>query len=250
MRRTTFALLAASVLVWTVGWRPAERQKTDDLASWRDGAVKSAIVGFVTRVTTKGPDYVPPAERIAVFDNDGTLWAEQPAYFQLLFAFDRVKALAPQHPDWQTRQPFQGVLENDLKSALAGGEHAVGEIVAATHAGMTTEEFGRTVAEWVATARHPVTKRPYTQMVYLPMLELLGYLRAHGFKTFIVSGGGVEFMRVFAERVYGIPPEQVVGSTGKLKYEMRGGGPVLLKLPEIDHVDDGPGKPVGIQKFI
>src|SRR6185369_11657793 len=192
----------------------------------------------------------PPAERIAAFDNDGTLWAEQPLYFQFLFAIDRVKALAPQHPEWKTKEPFASLLRGDLKAALGGGEPAILEIVAATHSGMTTDEFEKTVKDWLASARHPRSKRLYTEMAYQPMLELLAYLRANGFKTFIVSGGGVEFIRAFAEKVYGIPPEQVVGSTGKEKLEMRDGKPVLTKLPEVMLVNDGPGKPVGIGMFI
>jgi phosphoglycolate phosphatase-like HAD superfamily hydrolase len=196
------------------------------------------------------PDFVPAAERIAAFDNDGTLWAEQPLYFQFLFAIDRVKALAPAHPEWKDKAPFAALLKDDVKGALAGGEHAIVEIIAATHSGMTDEEFDGIVQSWLAGARHPKTKRLYTEMAYQPMLELLDYLRANGFKTFIVSGGGVEFIRAFAERVYGIPPEQVVGSTGKQKFELRDGKPVLVKLPEVDFVNDGPGKPVGIAKFI
>jgi len=193
---------------------------------------------------------VPAPERIAVFDNDGTLWAEQPLYFQLVFALDRVKALAPQHPEWKDKEPFASLLKGDLKGALAGGEPAIFQIVMATHTGMTTEEFEKTVTDWIATARHPKTKRPYTEMVYQPMLELLAYLRANGFKTFIVSGGGIEFMRVFSEQVYGIPPEQVIGSSGKLKFELRDGKPVLVKLPELNFIDDKAGKPVGIQQHI
>jgi phosphoglycolate phosphatase-like HAD superfamily hydrolase len=223
----------------------------DPLASWNAGAPKKAIIEFVAKVTRKGtPDFVPPAERIATFDNDGTLWAEQPLYFQFLFALDRVKAVAPQHPDWQTKEPFASILKGDMQSFLAGGEHALLEVVAATHAGMTAEEFMKTAKEWLATARHPTTHLLYTEMAYQPMIELLDYLRANQFKTFIVSGGGIEFIRAFAERVYGIPPEQVVGSTGKEKFEMRADGPVLLKLPDVLFVDDGPGKPVGIGMFI
>jgi phosphoserine phosphatase len=223
----------------------------DPLASWNDTAAKKAIVSFVERVTKEGsPDYVPPAERIATFDNDGTLWAEQPMYFQLLFALDRVKALAPQHPEWKDKEPFASLLKGDVRGALAGGERAIAEIMAATHAGMTTAEFEQIVKEWIATARHPRFKRLYTECVYQPMLELLAYLRANGFKTYIVSGGGVEFMRPWAEKVYGIPPEQVVGSTIKTRYEMREGAPVLVRLPEPDFLDDGPGKPVGIQTHI
>jgi phosphoglycolate phosphatase-like HAD superfamily hydrolase len=231
------------------GVQPAAAQ--DALASWNDTAPKKAIETFVARVTKPGtPDLVPVAERIAVFDNDGTLWAEQPLYFQLLFALDRVKALAPQHPEWKEKEPFASLLKGDVKGILAGGEPALVQIVEATHAGMTTYEFDQTVRDWLAAAKHPKTGRPYTEMVYRPMLELLAYLRANGFKTFIVSGGGVDFMRVFSERVYGIPPEQVVGSTGKVKFDLRDGKPVLVKLPEIQFVDDKDGKRVGIHQFI
>ena len=223
----------------------------EPLPSWNDTAPKKAIVAFVDRVTKEGsPGYVPPAERIATFDNDGTLWAEQPLYFQFLFAIDRVKALAPQHPEWKDQAPFKFLLAGDFKGALAGGERALVEIMAATHAGMTTEEFEHIVREWITTAKHPQTGRLYTQMAYAPMLELLAYLRAHGFKTFIVSGGGIEFMRVFAEQVYGIPPEQVIGSTGKNTLELRDGKPVLMKTPAVDFVDDMEGKPIAIQKHI
>src|SRR5271155_3264789 len=204
----------------------------DALPSWNDTAPKRNIEAFVERVTKQGsPDFVPIPERIAVFDNDGTLWAEQPMYFQLLFAIDTVKALAPQHPEWKENEPFASLLKGDVKEALSGGEPAIMQIVMATHGGITTDEFDRAVREWLATARHPKTGRPYTEMVYQPMLELLAYLRANGFKTYIVSGGGVDFMRVFAERTYGIPPEQVIGSTGKVKFELRDGKPVLVKLP-------------------
>jgi phosphoglycolate phosphatase-like HAD superfamily hydrolase len=225
--------------------------QTDPLLSWNEGKTKQSIVDFVKRITAKGgKDFVPPAERIAVFDNDGTLWAEQPIYFQLVFALDRVKALAPQHPEWKEKEPFASLLKGDLKGALAGGEPAIFQIVMATHAGMTTEEFEKTVRDWIATAKHPKAGRLYTEMVYQPMLDLLAYLRGNGFKTFIVSGGGVDFMRVFSERVYGIPPEQVIGSSGKLKFELRDGKPVLVKLPEIDFIDDKSGKPAGIHKAI
>jgi phosphoglycolate phosphatase-like HAD superfamily hydrolase len=227
------------------------RVATDPLPSWNEGTARKSIIAFVERVTRPGsPDFVEPAERIATFDNDGTLWAEQPLYFQFLFAVDRVKALAPGHPEWKGREPFASLLKGDLKAALAGGEKALAEILAVTHSGMTTEEFQDVAVAWITTAQHPTTNQPYSSMVYKPMLELLTYLRANGFKTFIVSGGGVEFIRAFSEKTYGIPPEQVIGSTGKQKYEIRGGKPVLLKLPEVDFVDDGPGKPVGIQKYI
>jgi phosphoglycolate phosphatase-like HAD superfamily hydrolase len=224
---------------------------SDPLPSWNDGAAKKAIARFVAKVSKDGsPDFVPVPERIAVFDNDGTLWAEQPMYFQLAFALDRVKALAPQHPEWKDKEPFASLLKGDVKDALAGGDKAILEIVMATHGGMSTEEFEQAVTDWTMIARHPKTERPYTQMVYQPMLELLAYLRANGFKTFIVSGGGVEFMRPWTERVYGIPPEQVVGSCIKTTFDSRNGKPVLMRLPEIDFIDDKAGKPVGIHKFI
>ena len=225
--------------------------QSDPLPSWNDGPAKASIVEFVAKVAKHGsPDFVPPAERIAVFDNDGTLWAEQPMYFQLFFALDRVQALAPQHPEWKEKEPFASLLQNDVQRALAGGERAMLEIVMATHAGMTTEEFEQIVKDWLATARHPKTKRPYTEMVYQPMLEVLPYLRANGFKTFILSAGGIEFMRPWTEAVYGVPPEQVIGSSIKTKFEKRYGKPVLVRLPEVFFIDEGDGKPVAIQKFI
>jgi phosphoglycolate phosphatase-like HAD superfamily hydrolase len=223
----------------------------DPLPSWSEGTAKKSITAFVEKVTKEGsPNFVPPGERIAVFDNDGTLWAEQPMYFQFFFAMDRVKALAPQHPEWKEKEPFASLLKGDVKSALAGGEHALAEIVMATHAGLTTEEFEKAVIDWITTTKHPTTGKLYTEMVYQPMLEILTYLRANGFKTFIVSGGGIEFMRPWTEKVYGIPPEQVIGSSGGLKYEIRDGKPALIKLPEIAHNDDKGGKPVGIQRHI
>jgi len=224
---------------------------TDALPSWNESATKRAIVKFVERVTShSGADFVAPSQRIAAFDNDGCLWAEQPLYFQLAFAIDRVKALAPQHPEWKTTEPFASLLKGNLKAALAGGQHAAAEIVAVSHAGMTTDEFQRIVRDWTRSAQHPTLKRRYVELVYRPMLELLRYLRANGFKTFIVTGGGVEFVRVWAEDVYGIPPEQIVGSVGKQQFELRSSGPVLVKLPAVDFVDDKAGKPVGIQRFI
>jgi phosphoglycolate phosphatase-like HAD superfamily hydrolase len=244
--RGVLMIAAVAVAVSATGLAAA-----DPLPSWQDGATKTAIVEFVAKVTKEGgADFVPPAERIATFDNDGTLWAEQPMYFQFLFALDRVRALAPQHPEWKDKEPFASVLKGDVRKALAGGEKAVVQMLAATHAGMTTTEFERIVKDWLATARHPKFGRPYTEVVYQPMLELLAYLRANGFKTFIVSGGGVEFMRAFAEPVYGIPPEQVIGSAGKQKLERRDGKPVLVKLPALDFVDDKEGKPIGIQRAI
>jgi phosphoserine phosphatase len=229
----------------------AQLAATDPLPSWNDTATKKEIVTFVERVTKQGsPDLVPEAARIATFDNDGTLWAEQPIYFQLAFALDRAKALAPLHPEWKDKEPFASLLKGDLKGALAGGQAAIFEIVTVTHSGMTTEEFENIVRDWIATAKHPKTGKLYTEMVYQPMLELLAYLRGNGFKTFIVSGGGIDFMRVFAERVYGVPPEQVVGSSGKLNFELRDGRPILMKMPELNFNDDKTGKPVGIQMHI
>jgi hypothetical protein len=226
-------------------------QNADPLPSWNDGKSKQAIMAFVTAVTKSGsPDFVPPAERIATFDNDGNLWSEQPMYFQLFFAVDRIKALAPQNPQWSTLEPFASLLKGDTDGVLAGGMKSVGEILMASHAGMTTEEFEKIVIDWIASARHPVTKRPYTEMVYQPMLELLGYLRANEFKTFIVSGGGIEFMRPWTQSVYGIPPEQVVGSSIKTKFEIIDDKPVLMRLPEVNFVDDKEGKPVGINSHI
>ncbi len=224
---------------------------TDPLPSWNAGTTRTAIVEFVNAVTTSGsPDFVPPRERIAVFDNDGTLWAEQPMYFQEFFLLDRIRALAPSHPEWTSKEPYRSALAGDMKGLAASGEKGIAELMAVTHTGMTIDEFAATVRAWTETARHPISKRRFTEMVYQPMLELLAYLRANGFKTFIVSGGGTEFMRPWVEKVYGIPPEQVVGSRGKLKYELKDGKPALAKLPEIDLVDDGPGKPVGIAQVI
>jgi hypothetical protein len=243
--RNKFVLLAIVIAGLTTAYAQ------DPLSSWNDGPAKKSITEFVAKVTKEGsPDFVPVAERIATFDNDGTLWCEQPMYFQLLFALDRVKALAPQHPEWKTKEPFASLLKGDVKGALAGGEHTILEIIVATHAGMTTAEFEQIVKEWIATAKHPKFKRPYTECVYQPMVELLAYLRANGFKTFIVSGGGIEFMRPWTEKVYGIPPEQVVGSSIKTKYEMRDGKPVLMRLPEMNFIDDKTGKPVGINSHI
>jgi phosphoserine phosphatase len=244
MQRTSLALVAALVSA------TAAAQTKDPLASWNDGPAKQAIVKFVAEVTSEGAAFVEPAERIAVFDNDGTLWSEQPIYFQLAFALDQVKAMAPKHPEWKTQEPYKTLLAGDVKSALAQGEKAILGIMAATHSGMTTEEFAASVEAWAASAKHPKSGRLYTEMVYQPMLELLRYLRGKGFKTFIVSGGGVEFMRAWAEKTYGIPPEQVVGSSGVTKFELRPNGPVLLKEAKVEFVDDGPGKPVGINRFI
>jgi len=225
--------------------------QTDALPSWNDGPAKTSIIDFVGRVTTQGgADFIPVEQRIATFDNDGTLWCEQPMYVQLAFVLDRVKAMVPLHPEWKDKQPFKAVLEGDMKTLAESGERGMLELVLATHSGMTTDEFEKIVSEWLMTARHPRFKRPYTEIVYQPMVELLGYLRANGFKTFIVSGGGIEFMRPWSERVYGVPPEQVVGSSIKTRFEMRDGRPTLFRVPEINFIDDGPGKPVGINEHV
>jgi phosphoserine phosphatase len=224
---------------------------SDPLPSWNDGPAKQSILSFVEKVTTEGsPSFVPVPERIATFDNDGTLWCEQPVPVQVYFALDRVKALAPQHPEWTAEEPFASLLKGDVKATLAAGEHALLEILMATHTGMTTEEFGRIAEEWIATAKHPKTGRLFTDMAYQPMLELLAYLRANGFKNFIVSGGGIEFMRPWAGRVYGVPPEQVVGSSIRTRYEMRDGQPALLRLPELNFNDDKADKPIAINQHI
>jgi hypothetical protein len=223
----------------------------DPLPSWNEGPTKQAIAAFVEKVTKQGgPDFVPPAERIATFDNDGTLWCEQPMYFQGLFAFDRIKALAKDHPEWNDKEPFKSVLTGDMKGLALAGEKGLLEIVAATHFGMTVDEFHALVRDWMRTARHPKYHRPFDRCIYQPMHELLEYLRRNGFKTFIVSGGGVEFMRPWVEKAYGIPPEQVVGSSGVVKFELGDGKPVLMKEPKVEFIDDGPGKPVGINRFI
>ena len=223
----------------------------ESLVSWHDGATKRTINEFVERVTNEhSADFIPVAERIAVFDNDGTLWPVQPLYFQLLFAIDRVMAMASDHPEWKTQEPFASLLKGDVKGALAGGEHAILEIVMATHSGMSSEEFDRIVRDWIRTAKHPKTGKRFTDMVYQPMVELLGYLRANGFKTYIVSGGGVDFMRPWTEEIYGVPPEQVVGSSGKIAFEMRDGKGVLRRIPEADFIDDKAGKPIGIHRHI
>ena len=229
----------------------AEAQSDSPLPSWKEGKTKQAIIDFVGRVTDENsPDYVKPADRIATFDNDGTLWSEQPMYFQLFFALDRIKELAPQHPEWKYKQPFKGVLEGDLKAVLAGGKKSLLEIVAVTHSGMTTQEFEEIVSKWIATAKHPQKGKLFKDMVYQPMLELLTFLRANGFKTFIVSGGGIEFMRPWTKATYGIPPEQVVGSSIRTQYKIENGNPVLIRMPEINFIDDEKGKPVGINEHI
>lgn len=224
---------------------------SNPLPTWNDGVAKQAILDFVARVTTpNSPSFVPPGDRIAVFDNDGTLWVEYPLYVQAFFVFDRVRQLAPQRPEWQTQEPFASVLNGDLKAAMAAGESALVELVMATHAGMTTDEFGAIAKDWLTTAKHPTLHRPYTELVYQPMVELLDYLRANGFKPFIVSGGGVEFMRACAEQIYGVPPEQVIGSSAKTQFEMRDGKPVIMRLPELYFFNDKDGKPAAIQHYI
>jgi len=253
MKNKFLTVLASAMLGVTVsfGWSFQASAQNDPLPSWNDTSAKQAIVDFVGRVTKAGgPDFVAPAERIATFDNDGTLWVEQPMYVQMAFALDRVKALAPLHPEWKDTQPFKAVLEGDMKTLAESGERGLVEVIMVTHAGMTTSEFAKIVTDWLATARDPRFKRPHTELVYQPMLEVLAYLRANGFKTFIVSGGGVEFMRPWAERVYGIPPEQVIGSSIKTKFQITDGSPVLFRLPEVNFIDDKAGKPIGINEAI
>jgi hypothetical protein len=253
MKNKFLTVLASAVLGVTVsfGWSFQASAQNDPLPSWNDTSAKQTIVDFVGRVTKAGgPDFVAPAERIATFDNDGTLWVEQPMYVQMAFALDRVKALAPLHPEWKDTQPFKAVLEGDMKTLAESGERGLVEVIMITHAGMTTSEFAKIVTDWLATARDPRFKRPHTELVYQPMLEVLAYLRANGFKTFIVSGGGVEFMRPWAERMYGIPPEQVIGSSIKSKFQITDGSPVLFRLPEVNFIDDKAGKPIGINEAI
>jgi phosphoglycolate phosphatase-like HAD superfamily hydrolase len=243
------AWFAGAILMATM---TSVRGQSDPLPSWNEGTAKRAITEFVRRVTQDGsPDFVPAAERVATFDNDGTMWAEQPMYFQAAFAVDRIKALAPQYLEWKNTQPFKGVLEGDARAVAATGHKGIGQILAATHAGMTTEEFARIVTDWHMSARHPRFNRPYAELIYQPMLELMAYLRAHGFKTFIVSGGGIEFMRPWMEKVYGVPPEQIVGSSGVTTLATGPDGkPVLIKEAKLEFIDDGPGKPAGINRFI
>jgi phosphoglycolate phosphatase-like HAD superfamily hydrolase len=245
-------ILLLALLAFVAFPQASALAQSNPLPSWNDGPVKTSITDFVVRVTTQGgADFVPVSERIATFDNDGTLWSEQPFYSQLAFAIDRIKVMAPQHPEWKTKQPFKALLDKDMKALTASGEKGLLDIVTATHTGMTTDEFTKAVLDWTSSARHPRFNRPYTELIYQPMLELLVYLRANGFKTFIVSGGGVEFMRPWVEKVYGIPPEQVVGSSGVVKFQTGPDGKsALVKLAKIEFVDDGPGKPVGINRFI
>lgn len=254
------ALLLIVIAAFTFGFQNQQESEppkietvvpSDPLPSWNDGPSKKSVIDFVTRTTRKGSaDFVPVSDRIACFDNDGTLWSEQPMYFQVAFMADRIKALAPLHPEWKQNQPFKAVLEGDLKTALAGGNQAFTEMLFATHAGITTDEFEKVVKDWFATAKHPQSHRPYTEMVFQPMLELLSYLRTNGYKTFIVSGGEIDFMRPWTESVYGIPPEQVVGTSLKEKYELRDSIPVIVLMPELNFHNDKAGKPVGIQQYI
>lgn len=239
--------LFAAILIAAV---PTLALSQDALPSWREGRAKSAIIEFVQKVTVEGSNFVPVEDRIAVFDNDGTLWSEQPFYFQLGFMLDRVKLLAPDHPEWKDKEPFKSILEGNLAGLASAGEKGIVELGMATHAGMTTDEFSKIVTDWFATAKHPKFKRPYNEITFLPMRELLDYLRSNGFKTYIVSGGGVEFMRPMTQKMYGIPPEQVIGSSIETKYFLEGDTPVLEREPKIDFIDDGAGKPVGINKFI
>ena len=245
------AAVLLSFLALALALATALARGADPLPSWSDGTAKARVLDFVQAVTdASGKGYVAAPERIAVFDNDGTLWSEQPAYFQLLFALDRVRVLASQHPQWQSQQPFKAALEGDMKALASFGEKGLLELIMATHAGMTTAEFEEVVRDWIASARHPIFNRLYTDLVYQPMLELLAFLRENGFKTYIVSGGGIEFMRPWVERVYGVPPEQVIGSSIRTRYEVREGKPVIVRLAEIDFIDDKAGKPIGIHRFI
>lgn len=250
-RRAILAALLASTAVAAASSAYSAPTESDPLPSWNDGKTKQSIMDFVDAVTHEGsPDFVPVSQRIATFDNDGTLWCEQPMYVQLAFALDRVKALAPMHPEWKTKQPFKAVLDGDMKVLAQAGERGLLELVMDTHAGMTTEEFTHIVSAWLSTARHPKFNRPYTDLVYQPMIELLAYLRAVGFKTFIVSGGGIEFMRPWSETIYGVTREQVIGSSIRTEFKMRDGQPELFRLPSINFIDDGAGKPVGIHEHI
>jgi len=251
-----FLVLLTAIVMMAVscsksGENSPKNAASDPLPSWNEGQAKKAIIDFVTKTAKdSSAGFIPVADRIACFDNDGTLWSEQPVYFQLAFAIDRIKAMAPQHPEWKAKQPFKALLAGDMKTVMAGGEKAIVEIMKATHSGITTEEFEKSVSDWMATATHPKTGKHYNEMIYQPMVELLNYLRANGYKTFIVSGGGVDFIRPWAEQAYGIPPYQVIGSSGKVKYDVLDGKPVLTKLPELNFFDDKEGKPVGIYQYV
>jgi len=254
-RRTVVSTLAllpvATATLLSASVRAEATTEIDPLPSWNEGAARKAILDFVRATTdASSPDFVAPEQRIATFDNDGTLWVEQPIYTQFAFALDRVRAMAPMHPEWKETQPFKAAIEGDTKTLADAGERGLLKLIMATHAGMTTDEFQNIVLDWLANARHPKFQRPYTELVYQPMLELLAYLRATGFKIFIVSGGGVEFMRPWTDKVYGVPPERVIGSSVKTQFEIRDGRPELLRLPEVNFIDDGAGKPVGINEHI
>ncbi len=252
MKNLVLLLLATTLFFSCTNQQKQEiGESSDPLPSWNDGNTKSAIIDYIIDVTDENSqNFIPISERIATFDNDGNLWSEQPAYFQLFFAIDRIKALAPAHPEWKTEQPFKAVLEDDMEELVKHGEHGLLKLVMASHAGNTTDEFETIVKEWLSTARHPRFDRPFTDLVYQPMLELLQYLRDNEFKTFIVSGGGIEFMRPWVEEVYGIPADQVVGSSIKTEFDYNNGDPVIRRLAEIDFIDDKEGKPIGIHKFI
>ena len=250
-RLIVYSLLLAIFAIACNTNQPAKKIVSDPLPSWNEGKTKSAIIDFVNDVTNpNSANFINVADRIAAFDNDGNLWSEQPAYFQLFFAIDRVRQLAPEHPEWKTQEPFKSLLENNMEEFAASGEHGILEVVMATHTGMSVDEFEAIVKNWLASAKHPRFNRPYSDLVYQPMLELLDYLRANNFKTFIVSGGGIEFMRPWVEGVYGIPKDQVVGSSIKTKFAWKDGQPVIERLPEMDFIDDKEGKPLGINKFI
>jgi phosphoglycolate phosphatase-like HAD superfamily hydrolase len=255
----TKSILAGILLICAASCNPVQEKavaisdttNADMLPSWNEGETKKSIVDFVAYTTTeKGPGFIPEADRIACFDNDGTLWGEQPAYFQFLYAIDRVKALAPQHPEWNKKEPFSSIIKGDVKGLLASGEKGLASVIMATHANMTADDFDKAVKDWITTAVHPKTGKPYYQMTYQPMIELLQFLRSHGYKTFIVSGGGVDFLRSWTEQVYGIPPYQVVGSSIKAKYEVKNGQPQIVKIPELNFIDDKEGKPIGIYQHI
>jgi len=239
------------LLFLLAGCAGPDRQKQAELASWTDGPSRTAIVAFVKAVTEPGsPDFVPVHDRIAVFDNDGTLWSEQPMYFQVMFSLDEVHALAQSHPDWYTRQPFMAVLQGNHAAVAKSGERGLMEIVLATNTGTSIEQYQQRVDQWLQTARHPRTKLPYTSMTYAPMRELLDYLRAYDFKTYIVSGGETEFMRPWTQKAYGIPRDQVIGSGFETQFQADGSGFELMRLPKLSFNDDGPGKPVAIQRYI
>jgi hypothetical protein len=249
MRKSALQVLLVLILTACAGAPPPA--PADPLPSWNPGAAKSSIIDFVQSVSDDGSGgFVPAAERVAVFDNDGTLWSEKPTYFQLLFIFDRIRAMAPGHPEWRSTQPFQAVLENDLEALAAAGEHGLITLAMAAQANLTTDEFAAAVEDWTATARHPVSGRAYISMVFQPMLELLDYLRANDFSVYIVSGGGIAFMCPWTEQVYGVPPENVVGTSQELRYEERGGNPAILREGQIHFINDKAGKPVGIQRYI